>query len=96
MWLPSAELQAYDHALSLMVKWRSIDLGTSQRSVLRSYDKLSRWHQKNNTVDPKSWLDRAIPDDKGGRNTAEGEEQVKQVLGSLEMMWLVYTEGTIV
>ena len=60
-----------------MVKWKRRDLETSQRSFLRSDDKQSWINKKDNTVDPKPWLDRATPDDKGGRNAAEGREKVK-------------------
>ena len=45
-------------------------------------------------MDPKSWLDRAIPDDKGGRNAAEGKEQVMPFLRSIKMMRLDYMDGT--
>ena len=41
-------------------------------------------------MDPKSWLERAIPDDKGGRNTAEGKEQVicQELIEVTGIQWL--------
>ena len=79
-----------------MVKWQSRDLETGQRPILRSDDKQSWRHEKDNTVDPKSWLEWAITDERSGRNTDELKDQVKQCLGPLEMMWLVYMDGYIV
>ena len=35
---------------------------------------------KRITVDPKSWLDRTIPNDIGGQNAAEEKEQVMPFL----------------
>ena len=85
-----AEPQAHDYVLPSMVKWKRSDLETSERSVLRSTAKQSWRYQKDNTVDPKSWLERAIPDDKGGRNTAEGKEQVicQELIEVTGIQWL--------
>ena len=48
------------------------------------------------TVDPKTWSDRTIPDEKVDRNTAKVKVKVKQSLGLIEMMWLLCMDGTIV
>ena len=51
------------------------DLRKSQALVLQGHSELSLQYQKNYTVDPKSRLDRGIPDDKVDRTAFECKKQ---------------------